>query len=69
MESKQQTITEPPAPAENPSEEASLESSGFGTQGKDEEWAEQVAKETSGDQGDDTSKKLNLFSTKYSMFF
>ena len=56
MESKPQTVAEPPPPVENQSEEAPPESSGFGSQGADEGWAEQGGEGTAQDQGDDVGK-------------
>ncbi|XP_078346159.1 uncharacterized protein LOC144631580 isoform X2 [Oculina patagonica] len=54
VESKPQTVAEPPAPVEKPTKEAPPESSGFGASGADEGWVEQGGDRNAADQGDDT---------------
>ena len=57
VESKPQTVAEPPEPVEKPNEGAPPENSGFGSSGTDEGWVEQGGDRNAGEQeGDDTSK-------------
>lgn len=57
VETKPQTVAEPPAPVEKQNEGAPPESTGFGASGADEGWVEQGGDATAGDhERDDTGK-------------
>ena len=56
VETKPQTVAEPPAPVEQ-NEEAPAENTGFGASVADQGWVEQRSDGTAGDQeGDDSGK-------------
>ena len=60
VESKHQTVAEPPAPVEDQNEAVSTQSSGFSAGGEDEGWGEQGGEETARDQGENTGKGTDL---------